>query len=117
MKKILVVEDDLSIRELLIEILEDEGYHVSSGSNGSEGLSSLELSTPDLIIMDVMMPIMDGYAFRKELLKNSIWSSIPVIAMSAQAQGLEKLKLHGLTNFISKPLEINHFLETVSSLA
>ncbi|MFA6236703.1 MAG: response regulator transcription factor [Bacteriovorax sp.] len=117
MKKILVVEDDTSIRELLIEILEDEGYCVSSSTNGSEGLKALELSIPDLIIMDIMMPVMDGYSFRKELLKNATWNAIPVLAMSAQAQSEQKLELHGFANFINKPLELNHLLETVSALA
>ena len=65
MKKILIVEDDISIRELLVEILEGQGYQVSSSINGSDGIKSLEKSTPDLILMDVMMPVMDGYTFRK----------------------------------------------------
>lgn len=117
MKKILIVEDDTSIRELLKEILEDEGYSVSSSANGSEGLKSLELSVPDLIIMDIMMPVMDGYSFRKELMKNAAWTSIPVLAMSAQTQADHKLLSHGFTNFIHKPLELNHLLEAVSSLA
>lgn len=117
MKKILLVEDDLSIRELLTEILEDEGYIVFSTANGFEGLESLKKTIPDLIIMDIMMPIMDGYAFRKELLKNNKLNSIPVLVMSAQSQGLDKLEAHGLTNFINKPIELSHLLDTVSSLA
>ncbi len=117
MKKILVVEDDLSIREIIIEILEGEGYLVSSGINGQEGLKSLELSTPDLIIMDIMMPVMDGYAFREKLMKNSEWSSIPTLVMSAQNQSVDKLKSHGLENFINKPLDLSRLLEAVSTLA
>lgn len=117
MKKILVVEDDTSIRELLVEILESQGYQVSYGINGSDGIKSLNSVTPDLILMDVMMPVMDGYAFRKELLHNPKWNLIPVIVMSAQNQGKEKLADHGITNFISKPLELNHLLETVKCLA
>lgn len=117
MKKILIVEDDTSIRELLTDILEDEGYAVSASANGQEGLSALAVSIPDLIIMDVMMPVMDGYAFRNELIKNSSFSLIPILVMSAQAQGAEKLHSHGLCNFINKPLELTHLLRTVSSLA
>lgn len=117
MKKILVVEDDLSIREIIVEILESEGYVVSSGINGRDGLKSLETSTPDLIIMDVMMPIMDGFEFRENLMKNSQWSSIPTLVMSAQNQNLDKLKSHGLENFINKPLDLNRLLEAVSTLA
>ena len=117
MKKILIVEDDTSIRELLTDILEDEGYAVSASATGLEGLNSLAASIPDLIIMDVMMPVMDGYAFRNELIKNSTLSSIPILVMSAQSQGAEKLHSHGLCNFINKPLELTHLLRTVSSLA
>lgn len=117
MKKILVVEDDLSIREIIVEILEAEGYAVSSGINGQEGLKSLESSTPDLIIMDVMMPVMDGYVFRENVMKNSQWCSIPTLVMSAQNQGTDKLKSHGLENFISKPLDLNRLLEAVNTLA
>lgn len=117
MKKILLVEDDTSIRELLTEILEDEGYSVVSGANGSEGLKSLEKTIPDLIIMDIMMPVMDGYAFRKEILKNNKFNQIPVLVMSAQSQVLEKLETHDLKNFINKPIELSHLLETVNTLA
>lgn len=117
MKKILVVEDDASIRELLVEILQDEGYSVSFGENGLEGLKSLEQVVPDLILMDVSMPLMDGYAFRIELLKNAQWNTIPVIVMSAQDQGADQLESHGFSTFIQKPLELNHLLQTIVELA
>ena len=117
MKKILIVEDDTSIRELLVEIFESEGYLVDSSVNGSEAILSLETNIPDIILMDVMMPIMDGFAFRIEQMKNPLWNSIPVVAMSAQDQGLEKLSDFGITNFINKPLELNHLLETVRTLS
>lgn len=117
MKKILIVEDDTSIRELLVEIFESEGYNVASTINGLEGIKALEENIPDLILMDVTMPVMDGYAFRQEQLKNPNWDSIPVLAMSAQEQGREKLKDYGITNFISKPLELDHLLETVRILS
>lgn len=71
-KQILVVEDDTSIRELLVELLESEGYVVSSAVNGLEGIKYLQSQqTPDLILIDLMMPVMDGYSFRSEQLKNS----------------------------------------------
>ena len=117
MKKILVVEDDISIRELLVEILESEGYLVSASTNGSEGIKCLETLIPDLILMDIMMPVMDGYAFRKEMLLNPKWNQIPVLAMSAQVQAKEKLADYGLFNFINKPLELNHLLDTVRTLS
>ncbi|MGZ3790622.1 MAG: response regulator, partial [Bacteriovorax sp.] len=71
----------------------------------------------DLILMDVMMPVMDGYAFRSEQLKNPKWDSIPVLAMSAQDQREEKLRDFGIAHFISKPLELEHLLHVVRCLS
>ncbi len=116
-KKILIVEDDISIRELLVEAFESEDYEVTYGTNGVEGLQALESSVPDLILMDMMMPVMDGYKFREELLKNPMWNSIPVVAMSAQDQCEENLKNSKIATFISKPLELDHLLETVKSFS
>ena len=82
MKKILIVEDDVSIRELLIDVLEGEGYQVVAGTNGFEGIKLLETLIPDLILMDTLMPIMDGYAFRTEQLRNALWHAIQVLLMS-----------------------------------
>ena len=115
MKKVLVVEDDNSIRELLVELLESEGYEVSSAVNGLEGLKCLETTPlPDLILIDLMMPIMDGYTFRVEQLKNSHWSKIPTIVMSAEANAKEKMKSYKITAFLSKPVELETILKTVA---
>lgn len=114
-KKILVVEDDTSIRELLVELLESEGYKVSSAINGLEGLKCLKTeSLPDLILIDLMMPVMDGYSFRTEQLKNPQWASIPTVVMSAEANAKEKMKNFNITAFLSKPVELDTILKTVS---
>ena len=114
-KKILVVEDDTSIRELLVELLESESYEVYSAVNGLEGLKVLEAGNrPDLILIDLMMPIMDGYSFRTEQLKNSVWSKIPTIVMSAEANAKEKMKNFQITAFLSKPVELETILNTVA---
>ncbi len=113
-KRILVVEDDNSIRELLVELLQSEGYEVASAINGLEGLKYLQSqSNPDLILIDLMMPIMDGYTFRTEQMKNALWSKIPVVVMSAEANAKEKLKNYGITAFLSKPVELDTILKTV----
>lgn len=114
-KKILVIEDDNSIRELLTELLETEGYIVRSDANGKEGLLSLESGfAPDLILVDLMMPIMDGYTFREEQLKKSDWSKIPTVVMSAESGAKEKLKPYHVTAFLSKPVELDLILSTVA---
>lgn len=117
-KRILVIEDDTSIRELLIELLESEGYEVSSASNGFEGLKYLEANhAPDLILIDLMMPVMDGYAFRNEQLKNTKWSDIPTVVMSAEANAKDKMKSYQITSFLSKPVELETILKTVAQYA
>jgi CheY-like chemotaxis protein len=113
-KKILVVEDDNSIRELLVELLQSEGYEVTSAINGLEGLKVLQdQSNPDLILIDLMMPVMDGYTFRHEQMKNQKWSKIPVVVMSAEANAKEKMKGFNITAFLSKPVELDTILKTV----
>lgn len=114
-KRILVVEDDTSIRELLVELLESEGYAVASAVNGLEGLKYLQNETnPDLILIDLMMPVMDGYSFRTEQLKNANWSKIPTVVMSAEANAKEKMKNFNITAFLSKPVELDTILKTVA---
>jgi CheY-like chemotaxis protein len=117
-KRILVVEDDTSIRELLVELLESEGYSVASAVNGLEGLKYLQSEgNPDLILIDLMMPVMDGYSFRTEQLKNNIWSKIPTVVMSAEANAKEKMKNFNITAFLSKPVELETILKTVARYA
>jgi len=115
-KRILVIEDDVSIRELLVELLESEGYEVSSSVNGLEGLKRLQGgSLPHLILIDLMMPIMDGYSFRTEQLKNPLWAQIPTIVMSAEANAKEKMKNYNITAFLNKPVELETILSTVAT--
>lgn len=114
-KRILVIEDDNSIRELLVELLESEGYEVSSAVNGLEGLKVLHSEPkPDLILIDLMMPVMDGYSFRTEQLKHAEWSKIPTVVMSAEANAKEKMKNFNITAFLSKPVELDTILKTVA---
>lgn len=114
--KVLIIEDDHSIRELLQELLESEGYTVSTAVNGLEGLKHLENGlNPNLILFDLMMPVMDGYTFRKEQLKNEHWKEIPVVVMSAEANAKKKMKDYEVEVFLSKPIELDTILETVAS--
>jgi CheY-like chemotaxis protein len=113
-KRVLIIEDDESIRELLIELLESEGYIVSSAENGLLGLEFLKNnSKPDIILMDLMMPVMDGYTFRSEQLKNPQWNKIPTVVMSAEASAKEKLKNYSITAFLAKPIELETILKTI----
>jgi CheY-like chemotaxis protein len=114
LKKILIIEDDHSIRELLVELLRSEGHEVHSSENGSEALEFLKSHPlPDLIIMDLMMPVMDGYEFRAQQMKNKLWAQIPVVVMSAEASARDKVKKYGISDFLPKPVELDVILKTI----
>jgi CheY-like chemotaxis protein len=107
-KNVLLVEDDRDISECLTEFLQSEGYQVQNASNGKVALELLRTRgpLPDIILLDLMMPIMDGFAFREEQLKNSELALIPVVLMTADSQievAQQKLRV-GF--FVRKPVDI-----------
>ena len=116
--KILVIEDDLDIRDSLLEILDIEGYSVVPAANGREAierLSELENNLPNLILLDLMMPVMDGFEFRREQLAHKTWSTIPVVVMSADANVKQKLEATGgpVPAYLKKPVNLDDVLGTV----
>jgi len=80
----LVIEDDLAARELLRRTLEQDGWRVEVAGNGRDGLRALEGELPDLILLDLMMPEMDGFAFVEALRANPAWAAIPVLVVTAR---------------------------------
>src|SRR5919206_1695644 len=87
--EVLVVEDDFAIRETLRELLEDEGYRVAWAANGKEALARLHERAPRVILLDLMMPVMDGWEFRVAQQRDPALASIPVVVISAD-HGLEQ---------------------------
>jgi CheY-like chemotaxis protein len=115
-KRILVVEDDAAIREVLTEILELDGYLVDAASNGDEGIKALEQNPlPDLILLDLMMPVKDGFAFRNEQVANPQWATIPVIVLSANANLEARLDQMGSGKlpFLKKPVDLDTILYSI----
>src|SRR4051794_23983356 len=82
-RRVLVVDDDVSIRGFLAEALRDEGYEVQTAGNGHDALALLREWRPDLILLDLMMPVMDGWAFRTEQRLIPNMADVPVIVLSA----------------------------------
>jgi CheY-like chemotaxis protein len=82
--EVLVVEDDIATRELLRRQLEAEGWSVTEAENGRVALAALERGTPSLILLDLMMPVMDGCQFAAELRQREAWRGIPVIVITAK---------------------------------
>jgi CheY-like chemotaxis protein len=116
---ILVVEDVPNVLELIEVTLRFKGYEVVSARNGLEGLQVLEKVKPVLIITDILMPKMDGYAFVQKLRTSPVTRSIPVIFLSATYVTPEDktfaLSL-GATRFIEKPIDTEDFLLTVAEI-
>ena len=114
-KKLLVVEDNLEVRENLCEILELAGYEVYSAENGKIGVEkALELN-PNLILCDVMMPVLDGFGLLKILLKNPKINHIPVIFLTAKAdkQDIRKGMGLGAEDYITKPFDDTELLDAI----
>lgn len=107
--KVLVVDDDSLVRDLLCEILTEEGYSVDSASNGIEALEKLEAGRFDLVISDVEMPEMDGIDLAREM--RSI-SSVPLILMSGNIYTKEE-SIALADYFLLKPFEFNDLLSAV----
>jgi two-component system cell cycle response regulator DivK len=105
MKKVLVVEDVDFNRDLLVQLLEDK-YQVIEAVNGQEGVELAEKERPELILMDLSLPIMDGWEATRRIKANPDLSSIPVIALTAHAMvgDQEKALAAGCDDYLVKPL-------------
>ena len=106
MKKVLVVEDVDFNRELVVQLLEEK-YHVIEAVNGQEGIELAERERPDLILMDLSLPVMDGWEATQRLKANDGLRSIPVIALTAHAMvgDEEKALAAGCDDYLVKPLD------------
>jgi len=114
---ILIVEDDDDIREALTQILELEGYVVREAANGREALDICAREpNPRLILLDLMMPVMDGWQFRAEQMKNPNLSKVPVVVISADASVHEKVATFGAASVLPKPISLDRLLRAVESL-
>ncbi|HXH30332.1 MAG TPA: response regulator [Bacteriovoracaceae bacterium] len=117
-KKIFIVEDDEAIRESLVELLETEGYEVFSAENGQDALEQLSSGThlPALILLDLMMPIKDGYQFYEEKALNKKIADIPVVIMSADGDLKRKIEKLGISRYLKKPVDIEKVLSMVAEI-
>jgi CheY-like chemotaxis protein len=114
MKTILIVEDDIAIAEFLREILQDMGYTIMRAVNGREGLQQLEVSTPELIITDLMMPIMNGRQFCVDVRADERYKHIPIIMMSAIRP--VNLDPSSYTIFLPKPFALETLFDILDQL-
>ncbi len=112
--RVMIVEDDLAIREALTEILEDEGYRVEGAANGQEAIQMLRGNTPPcLILLDLMMPVMNGWQFRAEQKQDPMLAPVPVVIISADSDLRTKAMTLEAVDFLQKPIQLTRLLDTV----
>lgn len=115
MANILIIEDNLMNFEMARELLENAGHDISAADNANDGIKLAKLKNPDLILMDLSLPEMDGLEATKVLKQDPLSESIPVVAFTAMAMesDREKAQEAGCVGFISKPVEISAFVKEV----
>ena len=116
MKKILIVDDEQDIVESLKFVLENEGYECYSAYNGDDGLKSAKEIVPDLILLDIMMPKMNGYKISRLLKFDSKYKNIPIIMLTARSQEEDKLigEETGANEYITKPFDLDFVINKVN---
>jgi DNA-binding response OmpR family regulator len=114
-KKILVVDDETELLKALSIRLNTSGYEVITASDGQEGLEKAKSLNPDLIVLDILMPKMDGYEVCRMLKFDEKYKSIPVIMLTAKAQDIDKAmgKKVGADDYITKPFETQDLVDKI----
>jgi DNA-binding response OmpR family regulator len=111
-KTVLVIEDEPTIRDVVATALENEGYFVETASNGHDALVKLNNVIPDAILVDIMLPRVDGRQFIRECKAQPATSQIPIIVMSAAYDAMRYAELASLV-FLAKPFDIDMLLMLV----
>jgi CheY-like chemotaxis protein len=112
---VLVVDDDPDILDAICDILEGEGYRVSRARHGLEALDRVEEELPSIILLDLMMPVMDGLAFSQALRQRRVQHRIPIVVISADGNP-QKAAAVGAQGYLAKPFDIDSLLTQVAQM-
>ena len=110
-RPILVVDDDVEILAMLRDFLEGEGLTVRTAANGAEALEMLDEVAPALILLDMRMPVLDGWGFAERLRERQ--SSYPIVVMTAAESARRWAEEIGATGYIAKPFDVNELLQLI----
>ncbi len=115
MKKVLIVDDEADIIEILQFVLEAQGYECITAFDGEEGLRLAKEAKPDLILLDVMMPKINGYKISRLLKYDSKYKDIPILMLTARSQDEDKIlgEETGADEYITKPFKVDYVVEKV----
>ncbi|MDR2240423.1 MAG: response regulator [Zoogloeaceae bacterium] len=118
MKKVLIVDDSPTERHVLGELLARNGYEVSAATNGEEAIAKSKSEMPDLILMDVVMPVMNGYQATRKIKRDEKTKYIPVIMCTSKGQETDKIwgVSQGANDYLVKPINPKVLLEKIAAL-
>lgn len=111
-RTVLVMEDDAELLELVTFVLEDSGYQVQRALNGCEGLAVIARGMPDLILLDMKMPVMDGWEFAREF-RTRYNSAAPIIVLTAAENARKRAEEIGADGWLGKPFDIDTLARVV----
>lgn len=114
-KRVLVVEDDSNIAELLRLYLEKDGFEVALAADGGEGIRRAQEYQPDLILLDIMLPVVDGWVVCSEVRKNS---NVPIIMLTAKGETFDKISglEMGADDYVTKPFEVKELMARIHAV-
>jgi twitching motility two-component system response regulator PilH len=117
-KKVLIVDDSPTERYFLTELLTKNGFSVSAAESAEEAALKLKSATPDLILLDVVMPGQNGFQFTRALSKDPATQSIPVIICTSKSQQTDRIWAlrQGARDYVSKPVKPDELLEKIAAL-
>ena len=118
MKKILVVDDEEDILNFLELVLRERGYEVATASSGYEALTRTQMEKPDLVLLDIMMPQMDGWEVLKLLRVDEATAKIPVAMLSARTEAKDRVQglQEGAVDYICKPFSLQELLGKIETI-
>ena len=114
-RRVLVVDDEPHIRGFLMLVLEDEGYSVETATDGCEALTKAGECVPDVILLDVVMPVLDGAGFLRACRASPAFSHVPVLLMSAGNERIEADTL-GAQGVLAKPFDLDRLIRELESV-
>ena len=112
-QKILLVDDDRDFSQLLEFDLKKKGYQVVLACNGEEGLEKVQAEKPNLIVLEIKMPKMDGYTFVRRLKKDPGTKDIPLIVLTSYEPMKDMFQLEGVTDYFVKSVNVENLLKTI----
>ncbi len=115
-KKILIADDEVDLVEVLRTYLELKGYDILAAHDGEKALELARKETPDLILLDVIFPKMDGYTVLRELRGNKETKGIPVIMITAKGKMKDMFEIEGVEDYLVKPFERQELLSKIEKL-